>query len=403
MSNQLLTISMITRESLRVLVNNLTFAKGVNRQYDDQFARSGAKIGSTLNIRKPARYIGRSGPTISVESQTETYVPLTLSQQRGVDVQFNSADRLLSMDDFSQRYLKPAMANVANYIDSDGLALAAGVYQSVGTPGVTPATLQPYLDANAVLANAAAPQDDMRSCIINPAAEAKIVGALTTIFNPAKTIAAQYEEGKMGRAIGLKWSMDQNVPVHTSGAFSGTPLTNAVTAQTGSSLITDGWASSAAAILSVGDIFTIAGVYAVNPQSRASTGALQQFVLTAPMVNDGSGNSTLTISPAITPTGQFQNVTAAAANDAAITVLGAASTASPLNLVHHRDAFVLASADLDLPKGVHEASRVSDPESGLSVRMITAYDVVNDLFITRLDVLYGWALVYPELACRVAG
>lgn len=401
MSNSILTISMITRESLRVLVNNLTFSKGVNRQYDDQFAVKGAKIGSTLNIRKPARYVGRSGPTLSVESQTETYVPLTLSTQRGVDVQFTSADLLLSMDDFSERYLKPAMASVANHIDADGLALASSVYNSVGSPGSTPSTLATYLSANALLANNACPQDDLRSAIINPAAEAAIVNNLTTIFNPQKTISEQYEMGKMGRAIGLKWSMDQNVSVHTSGAFAGTPLVNGAS-QTGSSLITDGWTGSITNLLTVGDIFTITGVYAVNPQSRVSTGALQQFVVTAAASSVG-GASTLSISPAITISGQFQNVTNAPADDAPITMLGAASTASPMNLIHHRDAFVLASADLDLPRGVDMAARVNDPESGLSVRMVRAYDVVNDLFVTRLDVLYGWAAVYPQLACRVAG
>lgn len=393
---------MITRESLRILVNNLTFSKGVNRQYDDQFAVKGAKIGSTLNIRKPARYVGRSGPTLSVESQTETYVPLTLSTQRGVDVQFTSADLLLSMDDFSERYLKPAMANVANHIDADGLALSAQVYNSVGLPGTTPSALSTYLAANALLANNACPQDDMRSAIINPAAQAAIVNTLTTVFNPVKVISEQYEEGKMGRAIGLKWSMDQNVIPHVSGAFTGTPLVRGAN-QSGSSLITDGWGASISNLLAAGDIFTIDGVYAVNPQSRASTGALQQFVVLSQASSDGSGISTLSISPAIVASGQFQNVTNVPADDASITMLGTASQSSVLNLVHHRDAFVLASADLELPRGVDMAARVSDPESGLSVRMVRAYDVVNDLFVTRLDVLYGWAIVYPQLACRVAG
>jgi hypothetical protein len=402
MANQILTISMITREALRVLVNNLSFTKGVNRQYDDQFAVKGAKIGSTLNIRKPARYVGRSGPTISIESQTETYVPLTLSSQRGVDVQFTSADLHLSMDDFSDRYLKPAMANVANYIDFDGLALASGVWNTTGTAGAPPASLLTYLNANKILADNATPQDDLRSAIINPAAEASIVNALTTIFNPQKTISEQYDMGKMGRAIGLKWSMDQNVGVHQNGAFSGTPLVNGA-GQTGSSLITDGWGASISNLLAVGDVFTIAGVFAVNPQNRQSTGALQQFVVLAQASSSGGGASTISIAPAITPSGQFQNVSNAPADNAAITVFGSASQQYAMNLVHHRDAFVLGSADLPLPKGVDMAARVADPESGLSVRMVRAYDVVNDLFVTRLDVLYGWALLYPQLACRVAG
>jgi hypothetical protein len=403
MANQILTISMITREALRVLVNNLSFTKGVNRQYDDQFAVKGAKIGSTLNIRKPARYVGRTGPTINIESQTETYVPLTLSTQRGVDVQFTSADLHLSMDDFSDRYLKPAMANVANFIDYDGLQLASGVWNQTGTGGTPPSSLLTYLNANKLLADNAIPQDDMRSAIIGPAAEAAIVNALTTFFNPQRTISEQYEMGKMGRAIGLKWSMDQNVGMHTNGAYSGTPLVNGAN-QTGSSLITDGWGNNISDLLNVGDIFTVAGVYAVNPQSRQSTGALQQFVVTAQASSGAStGPATISIAPAITPSGQFQNVTASPADDAVITVYGAASLQYATNLVHHRDAFVLGSADLPLPKGVDMAARVADPESGLSVRMVRAYDVVNDLFVTRLDVLYGWALLYPQLACRVAG
>lgn len=402
MSNTILTISMITREALRVLENNLTFTKGVNRQYDDQFAIKGAKIGNTLNIRKPARYVGRTGPALSIENQTETYVPLTLNTQRGVDVQFTSADLTLSMDDFSDRFLKPALANVANKIDQDGLAQYLNVANYVGTPGTTPSTLLTYLNSNVVLANNACPQDDLRSFVINPQAEATIVNSLTTVFNPAKTISEQYEQGKMGRAIGFKWSMDQNVGTQTIGPYGGTPLVNGA-AQTGSTLITDGWTASAAAVLNVGDIFTVAGVFTVNPQSRLSTGQLQPFVVTATMVNDGAGNSTISIFPAITTSGQFQTVTGSPADNAVITVYGAASTVTPVNLAYHRDAFVFGCADLELPRNVDMAARVSDPQLGISVRMVRAYDVVNDMFPCRLDVLYGWATMYPQLACRIQG
>jgi hypothetical protein len=402
MANQILTISMITREALRVLVNNLSFTKGVNRQYDDQFAVKGAKIGSTLNIRKPARYVGRLGPTINIESQTETYVPVTLSTQRGVDVQFTSADLHLSMDDFSDRYLKPAMANVANFIDFDGLALTNQVFNMTGLAGTPPASLLTFLNANKLLADNATPQDDMRSAILGPAAEASIVNALTTFFNPTKAISEQYEQGRMGRAIGLKWSMDQNINIHTNGIYAGsTPLVNGA-GQTGSNLITNGWAATTA-VLNVGDVFQVAGVFAVNPQSRQSTGALQWFVVTAPVVSDGAGNATIPISPAIITSGQFQNVTVSPGSGAALTLFGTTGQTYQNNLVHHRDAFVLCSADLPLPRGVDMAARVADPESGLSVRMVRAYDVVNDLFVTRLDVLYGWAPLYPQLACRVAG
>jgi P22 coat protein - gene protein 5 len=407
MSNSILTISMITRESMRVLENNLKFTKGVNRQFDDKFGVEGAKIGSTLNIRLPARYVGRSGPVLSVENQTETYVPLTLSQQFGVDVQFTSADLELSMDDFSERYLAPAMAAVANKIDRDGMAQALNVYQTVGVPGTTPAALSTYLAASAKLKFAAAPEDNLRSIVIDPNAEASIVNNLTTLFNPSQEISDQYKDGSMGRAIGFKWNADQNVNSYTTGPQGGSPQVAAVPASGASSISTQGWTASAAVRLNVGDIFTMAGVYAVNPQSRATTGQLQQFVVTSQFSSSGSGTGTVSFAPAIVSSGQFQNVTALPAVNAAITVLDAAgnpgNTVSPMNLAFHRDAFVLGTADLPLPKGVDMASRVSDKKVGVSIRMVRAYDIVNDMFPCRLDVLYGWSTVYPQLAVRIQG
>ena len=403
MSNSILTISMITREAMRVLENNLTFTKGVNRTFDDKFGIEGAKIGSTLNVRLPARYIGRTGPTLAVEGQVENYVPLTLSTQRGVDVQFTSADLELSMDDFSDRFLKPAMANVANGIDNDGLAQAINIYNSVGTPGTTPSTLLTYLNAGAALDYTGTPRDGLRSVVMNPSAQVSIVNALTTLFNPSKEISDQYEDGTMGKAIGAKWSMDQNVNSYTSGAYGGSPEVNS-TGTSGNTLVTKGWSDTVTNVVNQGDIFTIANVFSVNPQSRASTGQLQQFVVTSTGNNSsGAGACTLTISPALTTSGQSQTINAAPANSAALTFIGAASTVSPMNLMYHRDAFAFASADLPLPKGVDMAARVSDKKNGLSVRMVRAYDITNDLFPCRLDVLYGWSTIYPQLACRIQG
>ncbi len=205
----------------------------------------------------------------------------------------------------------------------------------------------------------------------------------------------------MGRAAGFNWSMDQNVRTHTVGAHGGTPLI-AGGSQSGSSITTDGWTNSAA-ILKKGDIITFAGVYGVNPQNRQSYGALRQFVVTADVTASGAGLATIPIFPALTASGAFQTVTAAPADNAAIVVLGTASTSGILNLAFHRDAFVLGCADLMLPQGVHQAARVSDPDLGMSIRMVRAYDINNDKFPCRLDILYGWKSIYPELACRVHG
>jgi hypothetical protein len=402
MANSLLTISMITNEALAVLENNLTFAKGISREYDDRFAIDGAKIGDTINIRKPARYLGRTGAVMSTEDHTETSVPLQLATQFGVDMQFTTKDMTLSLGDFSQRVLAPAIAVVANKVDRDGLALYKSVYNSVGTPGTVPTTLRTYLQAGAKMDYEAAPKDKMRSVVIDPNAQVEIVDSLKGLFQSSEQIKDQYESGNMGMSAGFKWSMDQNINVHTVGPLGGSPAVNGA-AQSGASLITNGWTAAAALRLKKGDTFTIANVFAVNPQSRQSTNQLRQFVVTADVSSDGYGNATLPISPAITASGAFQTVDSVPANGALLTVVGAANVLSPVHMAYHRDAFVLGCADLMLPKGVHAAARAKDKQLGLSVRMVQAYDITNDLMKCRFDILYGYAAVYPELACRIHG
>ena len=407
MNNILLTISEITLEATRVLENELTFANKINRQYDDQFAIEGAKIGDTINIRKPPRYVGRTGQALQLEDSTETSVPLSLGTQFGVDIVFTTKDLTLSIDRFSERFLKPALATVANKIDRDGLALYSKVYNYVGTPGTTPNAALTYLNAGVLLDNESCPVDGLRTACLNPIAEATIVNALTGLFNPQKTISEQYIKGRMGEALGFEFYKDQNVNVATIGALGGTPVVNAA-GQSGSAITTSGWSNNTL-VLNAGDIIQFAGVYAVNPQSRQTTGLLRNFVVTAPVTSNGSGVATITISPALTPPisvtqpAQFQTVTATPANNAAVTIYGAAGTSTPQNLVFHRDAFTLGTADLYLPKGVDMAARVSDEDTGLSVRMVRAYDINLDRCPCRLDVLYGFAAVYPELAVRVAG
>lgn len=402
MSNSLLTISMITKEALRVLENNLTFAKGANREYDDSYAISGAKIGDTLNIRKPARYVGRSGATLSIEDHTETSTPLVLNQQFGVDLAFTSKELTLSIDEFSDRIIKPAMATIANKVDRDGLALYKSVFNAVGTPGTTPSALLTYLQAGAKMDFEATPRDQNRSAVIDPNAQVNLVDALKGLFQSSDQIKNQYESGNMGKTAGFKFSMDQNINVHTVGPLGGTPLVNGAS-QTGAALLTKGWTAAAAARLKQGDVFTIAGVNAVNPQTRVTTGQLRQFVVTADFASDASGNGSVGIYPPLTLTGAFQTVDALPVDSAAITVLGAANTASPANLVYHKDAFTLACADLVLPKGVDMAARISDKQLGLSARMVRNYDISNDRMPCRFDILYGWKAIYPELACRIQG
>jgi hypothetical protein len=414
MSNNLLTISMITNEALMVLENELTFSSEVDRNYDDQFAVSGAKIGNTLNVRRPGRFIGTSGPALNVEDFNETSVPVTLSTQFHVDTQFTTQDLALSLDQFSDRVLKPAVAAVANKIDFDGLTMAKNSTANiVGTAGTPPTSLLTYLTAGAYLDSEGAPRDGRRSCIVEPFTGATIVDSLKGLFVPSDVIGKQYQKGMMGRdSAGMNWKMDQNVVNQTFGSYSDTLSTNTTTF-TGS--LTTGWASTSTitlvssagtAGLKQGDVIQIAGVYAVNPQNRSAygSGKLRNFVVTADVTVAASAGSSVTVSPAIITGGQFQNVTiiGATSTTAVVTPFNKAGTVSPQNLVMHKNAFTLATADLELPDGVVFAGRASDKELGLSMRVVRQYTINNDSIPTRVDVLYGWAPLYPELACRVA-
>lgn len=415
MSNTLLTISKITNEALMVLENELTFTGEVDRNYDDQFAVVGAKIGATVNVRRPGRFIGTTGPNLNVEDFNETSVPVTLDTQFHVDTQFTTQDLALSLDMFSDRVLKPAVAAIANKIDYDGLALARlKTANIVGTAGTAPTSLLTYLTAGAFLDAEGAPRDGRRSCIVEPFTSATIVDSLKGLFNPAKQVSDQFEKGLMGvDSAGMKWKMDQNVGAQTFGAWTTTAST--LTASTTSIGISSGWASSstititagAAVTLRAGDVITIANVFAVNPQNRQAYGSnrLRNFVVNSTVT--GSGALSVSVSPAIITGGQFQNVTIPTTSATATVTpfsigTSATGTVSPQNIVMHRNAFTLAMADLEMPDGVHFAGRASDKELGLSIRVVRQYTINNDSIPTRLDVLYGWAPLYPELACRVA-
>ena len=401
MSNTLLNISMITNESLIQLKNQLGFTKGVNRQYDDKFAKTGAKVGSVINIRKPVRFEVTDGAALNLQDVDDQSIPLTLDQRKHVGFQFSTQELTLSIDEFSDRYIKPAVTALANKVDLSGLAEYKNVWNAVGTPGSTPTTLKTYLQAMQKLDENGAPVDDMRSIAINPAAQTEIVDALKGLFHDSNEVKKQYRRGRMGTAIGADWMMCQNINTHTVGAYGANSPDVYLAGQTGSTINTDGWESGASTV-NEGDIVTFAGVYAVNPQTRQSTGQLMQFTVTA-TISDTSGSIALPISPAIVTSGPYQNVTNSPANDATVTILGNASSVSPVNLAYHRDAFVLGCADLELPGGVDMAARATDPDSGLSIRLVRQYDINNDTMPCRLDILYGWKTVYSELACRIHG
>jgi len=403
MSNTLVTCSIIAKEALAILENQLAFASTVNRDWDQEFTTNqsrGYSPGATINIKRPPRYQYRAGRVAVPQSTVETTVPLTLSQG-GTDLNFTGFERTLSIQQMSQK-LQAAMATVANEIDRQGLDVArVATYNTIGTPGTLPTTQALAIAAmtgiNQRLDEMGAPvKDGGRSLIMNPAFNGSMVQGMAGLFNNTDKVGKQFSSGRLQNSFGLDVGMDQNVSIHTNGtAVVGTNTVNGAS-QTGSTITVNALNGT----VTRGTKITFANVYAVNPQSRASTGTLAQFVVTA---DAASGATSLSISPALTPTGAFQNVTVSPANSATITIFGTASGSFNANVGFHRDAFTLAMVPMYAPpsgRGVIDVAQES--YKGMNLKVTEFYDGVNDNYIMRLDVLFGWAATYPELAVLYA-
>lgn len=392
MPNTILTPTAVTREALRILHQKLNFVGNVTRDYDDSYAKSGAKIGDSLKIRLPNQYTVRSGATLSAQDTTEQSVTLQVSNQKGVDVNFSSSELTLSLDDFSKRILDPAMAVLAANIEADALNMYKDVYQSIWNGG-SAATYNKALDARVLLQRALAPPSD-RTMLLDPAAMADVVKDTKTLFQDDASIAKQFREGMVGRAAGFDWGENTLLPSHTRGAADGAYVVNTSTGITsGTATITVATGTGAA---NVGDVFTVAGVFSVHPETKASTGQLQQFVVTAPYAG---GAGAISVSPTPITSGALQNITIVGAGAGKAVVWGGtASTAVQTGLAFQKGAFAFATADLVMPDGVDFAAR--EVYDGISLRIVRAYDINNDKFPCRIDVLYGYKTLRAQLAAR---
>lgn len=404
MANTLLTINMITREAVRLWKNSNAFLQNVDMQYDDSFAVSGAKIGSSLRIRLPNDFTVATGPALDVQDTSEQQTTLVLATQKHVDVAFSLADRTLSLDDYSRRVLAPMVNNLAGAVAVDIMSGSeGGICNLVANQDVNFNILSPiqstYLRAGATLRNNSSPVANWK--IVNsPDTEASVVASLAGLLNPAPEISRQYVTGRMYDALGFIWMADQTVITHTDGALAQGSATVNGANQTGLSLTVNALAAG----LNVGDIITIAGVHAVNRITKQSYGRLRQFVVTA---NVASGATSIPIYPAIIPAQagvavQYQTVDVSPANGAAVNPALSlpASTSYTKNFAYAPEAVTLATADLEMPRNVHEAAR--EEFDGVSMRMVTDYFIGTDQLITRLDVLYGYLWIRPEWACVVA-
>ena len=401
MANSLLTIDMITRKALEILENNLVITRNVNRQYDDSFAVEGAKIGSTLRIRLPDRALVTDGAALQVQDDNEQFTTLTVASQKHIGVNFTSAELTMQLDDFADRVLKPRISQLASSIDADVANAYKAIYSSVGTPGTTPATSLVLLQGQQKLNEFAAMMPN-RYATVNPAANAGLVEGMKGLFNPVDTISRQFKNGLMGEGVlGYEEiNMSQSIQQFTTGSRSGTITVDGTMSVQGSSKITLN--GTTGHTLAVGDVFTIANVYAVNPQTRQSTGSLQQFVVTAANTAAGNKFTDVNISPAIyTSSNALATVNSFPQNLATVTFVGAASSQYPQNLIYHKDAISFATADLLLPNGVDMASR--QVHNGISMRVVRQYDINNDRMPCRIDVLYGYSVIRAPMAVRLWG
>ncbi len=400
MTNTLVTSSIVAKTALAVLENMLSFTKQVNRNWEDEFTgnmQRGYAPGATINIKTPPRYTYRAGRVAVPQATVETTVPLTLSQG-GCDLNFNSFERTLSLTKLEDK-IAAAIAPVCNEIDRQGLALAHySTFNTLNPTGALPTTqltaIQVLTDVNRRLDEMAAPvKDGRRAMIMNPALNGAMVPGFAGLFNMAEKINGQYRTGYMQDAFGIHPGMDQNVDVHTNGAATATNINGAN--QTGSAITV---VAVAAGTLTRGTVITLPGVFAVNPQSRVSTGVLADFVVTADAL---AGATTINISPAIVVSGAFQNVTASPTTAQPYVIKGAASTSYATNVGFHKDAFTLAMVPMWAPpngKGVVDVHQ--ETHEGYTLKVTEAYDVINDNSIMRIDVLFGWAATYPELSTK---
>jgi hypothetical protein len=393
MANTVLTPTAVTREALRILHQKCNFIGTINRQYDASFANEGAKIGDSIKIRLPNQYTVRTGRTINVQDTAETSTTLQVATQKGVDTAFTSTDLTLSLDDFSKRILDPAVSVLAANIEADALNMYKDVYQIVDDDAAA-FDFDTVLQGRQKLNEALAPMDESRTALITSGSTRKIVDSLKGLFQDSSSVAKQYKTGMMGKTAGFDFYENTLIPVHTTGtAAKSTGYTVNGATESGASITIQSGSNT----FLIGDIVTFAGCNRVHPESKADTGVLQQFVVTA---NSGSSATTLAISPALTVSGAKQNVSGYPDNSGAVVKVGAgASELLQTNMVYHRDAFTFATVDLIKPQGVHFCAR--EVFDGISMRIIRAYDINNDNFPCRIDVVYGYKTIRPELACRL--
>lgn len=411
-ANAVVTPSWVMKEIGRRLVNNVKFAGNVQRSYDDQYVKSGAKVGFTVSARLPQRYKVNKGQALNPQPVIDNIVPITLTDQANIGIEFSTASLTMEVDNYKEKCIAPAVDALVNAVDYDGLSrMYSTIAQAVGTPGAPPSGTTAnitYLRAGAKLDNAAVPEAD-RVAILSPGMHVELANANLAVFNPTLEISKIYRKGQFAaEALGIsEWFKDQNVATHTVGPLGGAPTVVGAN-QTGSVINTNNWTAAAALRLKKGDVVQFGGVFQTNPVSYQSTGDLKDFTVTADVYSDAAGLASIPISPPLltATSGAQQTASGSPAAGAPVTIFGSpaasAGKASPQGLVYHPEAFALVMADLEMPMGLWVSERISNGALGVAIRFLKDYSIMTDQSPARVDILYGWKEVRPEMAVRVA-
>lgn len=408
-ANQLVTPSWVMKQIGIRLVNNWKFAQNVLRSYDGQYKQAGAKMGFTVTARLPQRYKVNKGTALNPQPVVDTVVPITLTDQANVGIEFSTASLTMEVDNYREKCIAPAVDAMVNQVDFDGLSrMYLETYYTVGTPNVVPASPNAndtYLAAGVKLDDASVPGEG-RIAMLTPAMHAALAKENLTVFNPSQQIGKIFRKGQFAdEALGIsEWYKDQNVATHTIGALGGTPLVDGA-GQVGNVINLKGWTSAAATRLKKGDVLQFAGSYSINPQSYQSNSSLMDFVVMADADSTAGGLMSVTISPAIVPASALQTCSGSPANEAVVTIFGHASShANKLTrqgLIYHPEAYAMVMADLEKPGGLWVSESISNAALGVAIRFLKAYSIDTDMSPARVDSLYGWKAVRPELAVRV--
>jgi hypothetical protein len=413
MAGTFLTATIVAKEALMLLENELVMGNLVHRGYRQEFGKQirGAKPGTSVSIRKPNRFRVTKARTRTETTVTESSITLNVATQAHVSWDFTTVDLTMKISEYSERYLKPAVAALANQVDADLCGLYSSVFNSVweSTGFVSPESFVVLGKAGQKLDEEAVPGEN-RCVVLNPAGNWALANALknmyvTEVSKPALT------KGFLARVGNFSIYMDQNIKTHTTGTFHDTGSTQSIIVATtggatGTSVELIHFRVANTLALRTGDVFTIADVNAVNPMSGESTGSLRQFVVTGDVsvaATETSAIATVLVAPEMIDTGPYKTVDTLPAAGAVCAIVGTQTEPFPQNLAFHKNAFALVVVPLEMPDGVGWGARASSRISGMSIRVLKDYDIDDDEEIARLDILYGVSAIYPELACRIWG